>query len=237
MAESAAFVLVHSPLTGPDLWQPVAEALRARGAAAHIAALHDDGAPGEPFWARHARSAAQTVRALPAGGLALLVGHSGAGALLPLVREAAGWPVAGYLFVDAGLPFAGSRLEAIAAESAEFAAQLRVSLAAGERFPAWTDAQLSELLPDGARRGALLAGLRPRGLDFFAEPLPVPPHWPDAPCGYLYFSPPYAPALAAARARGWPARELSASHFHMLVDPDAVAEALLSLARALAGTE
>jgi hypothetical protein len=232
MAGGVSFVLVHSPLTGPDVWQPVAAALRGLGAPAQVAELREDGAAGEPYWARHARSAAAALQALPAGERAWLVGHSGAGALLPLVREAAGRPAAGYLFVDAGLPRAGSRLDAIAAESAEFAAQLRASLAAGERFPAWSDAQLAAIVPDAARRRELLAGVRPRGLDFFAEPMPVPAGWPDAPCAYLWFSEPYAPALAEARAHGWPARELPGGHFQMLVEAEVVARALLELARA-----
>lgn len=227
--DAATFVLVHSPLTGPNVWLPVAAALRGLGAWARVAELSEAGEAGEPFWSRHARSAAA---ALPEGGQAWLVGHSGAGTLLPLVREAAARPVAGYLFVDAGLPWAGSRLDAIAEESAEFAAQLRASLEAGERFPDWTDAQLAPLVPHAARRRALLAGLRPRGLDFFTEPLPLPAGWPDAPCGYLWFSAPYGPALAEARRRGWPARELTGGHFHMVVDEAAVAGALMELAQA-----
>jgi hypothetical protein len=130
---------------------------------------------------------------------------------------------------------AGSRLDAMAAEAPEFAAQLRAGLEGGEHFPAWTDAQLAEIVPDAVRRRALLVGLRPRGLDFFDEPLRVPPDWPDAPCGYLYFSPAYAPALAMARARGWPAAELPGGHFHMLVDAEAVGGALLALAQVLTG--
>jgi len=232
MAGGVSFVLVHSPLTGPDVWQPVAAALRGLGAPASVADLREEGAAGEPYRARHARSAAAALQALPAGERGWLVGHSGAGALLPLVREAAGRAVAGYLFVDAGLPRAGSRLDAMAEESAEFAAQLRASLAAGERFPAWSDAQLTPIVPDAGRRRVLLAGLRPRGLDFFTEPLPLPDGWPDAPCGYLWFSEPYRPALAEARMRGWPARELRGGHFHMLVDEEAVAHAVLELARA-----
>ncbi len=232
MAGGVSFVLVHSPLTGPDVWQPVAAVLRGLGAPASVAELREEGAAGEPYWARHARSAAAALQALPAGERAWLVGHSGAGALLPLVREAASRAVAGYLFVDAGLPRAGSRLEAMAEESAEFAAQLRASLAAGERFPAWSDAQLTPIVPDAGRRRALLAGVRPRGLDFFTEPLPLSGGWPDAPGGYLWFSEPYRPALAEAHTRGWPARELPGGHFHMLVDEGAVARALLELAEA-----
>lgn len=228
----AAFVLIHSPLTGPDVWQPVAAALHRLDAPAWVAEMDERGEAGEPFWSRHARSAAATLRALPPAERLWLVGHSGAGALLPLVREASGRPAAGYLFVDAGLPRAGSRLEAMANESPEFAAQLRASLTAGEQFPAWTDAQLLPIVPDAARRRGLLAGVRPRGLDFFAEPLPLPAGWPDAPCAYLWFSAAYTPALNEARARGWPARALPGGHFHMLVDADAVAGALLELARA-----
>ncbi|HEY7294017.1 MAG TPA: hypothetical protein VH916_03205, partial [Dehalococcoidia bacterium] len=88
MNGSISLLLIHSPLTGPDVWHPVAETLRAHGAVAHVAELREDGAPGEPFWARHARSVAEALRALPGGERPLLVGHSGAGALLPLVREA-----------------------------------------------------------------------------------------------------------------------------------------------------
>jgi hypothetical protein len=61
------------------------------------------------------------------------------------------------------------------------------------------------------------------------EPIPVFPGWPDAPCGYLRFRPGYAVPAAEAAARGWACREIDGGHFHMLVEPVAVADALLGL--------
>ncbi|MEP6468180.1 MAG: hypothetical protein ABJC24_00255 [Chloroflexota bacterium] len=82
-------------------------------------------------------------------------------------------PIAAYLFVDAGLPSGGnSRLEAIATEDPTSAAELGAALDAGRRFPAWTDDDLRQLVPEPDRRQALLIELRPRGRDYWTEELP-----------------------------------------------------------------
>jgi soluble lytic murein transglycosylase-like protein len=159
----------------------------------------------------------------------VLAGHSGAGALLPAIRQAIGRPVAGYIFVDAGIPIDGrSRLASFG--EGEAADEFRRFLAGGGRFPTWTAAELAEILPAAAVAAALAADLRPRGRPFWDEPIPVFKGWPDAPCGYLLFSDSYRSEAAQARAMGWPTRELPGGHFHMLVEPQAVAEALLDLA-------
>jgi hypothetical protein len=226
---------VHSPLVGPLTWSLVAEELRRRGVAALTPALVS---PREgsrrPFWQRHARAAAKALRASPPGAV-VLAGHSGAGPLLPAIRQEAGRPVAVYLFVDAGLPVDGqSRLEEV-----PFGAYLRALYARGERFPNWTDADLAALVPDPALRARLRVELRPQPWAFWQEPIPVFAGWLDAPCAYLRFAPnpayDAAAAAAAARARGWPCAELSGGHFHMLVDPVTVAEALIDLARRAGG--
>src|SRR5215208_4594361 len=126
---------------------------------------------------------AAVLQALPAGRQVVLVGHSGAGPLLPAMRELGGRDVAAYLFVDAGLPEdSRSRLDLLRAEMAE---QLVAHLEAGGRFPEWTDADLAEIVPDAARRRQLLAEMQPRDLPFWREPLPVFHGWPDAACAYL----------------------------------------------------
>ena len=76
----------------------------------------------------------------------------------------------------------------------------------------------------------LHADQRPRPLPFWEEPIPVFAGWPDAAGGYLLFTETYRASAERARAAGWPARELAGGHFHMLVEPEAVAEALLELA-------
>jgi pimeloyl-ACP methyl ester carboxylesterase len=223
------FVLIHSPLVGPETWQPVADALRARGVDALVPSLSDAGEPHQPYWRRHAGSAAAAIRALPEDRVIVLVAHSGAGALLPAIRTLAGRPAAAYLFVDAGIHADGrTRLETFGTPDDQRA--FRDFLEEGGRFPTWTDNDLRDIVPDAATRAALIAGLRPRGLDFFVEPIPVPPGWPDAPCAYLHFSPPDAAEAERARHAGWPVHEMPAGHFHMLVAPDAVAAALLTLA-------
>lgn len=163
----------------------------------------------------------------------VLVGHSGAGVLLPAASVAIGQPVAACLLVDAGLPTPGrSRLDAMADEGpggAAFARELARRLDGGGRYPEWTDADFTTLIPDAERRRHLLADLRPRGRDYWTEPLPVVPARSAIPFGYLHFSESYATAAAGARALGWPVRHLPAGHFHHLVDEVAVADALLGL--------
>jgi hypothetical protein len=184
-----------------------------------------------------ARTALQ-VRETVGSSATALDGHSGAGYLLPMLgaaRRAARAPVAGYVFLDAGLPPARptSRLDLLGAEAPELAAELGPHLEGGGVFPEWTDGDLRELVPDDALRAAVLAGLRRRGHDFFVEPLPVAPDWPDAPCGYLRLSPAYDAAARLAGHRGWPrvlgADDRPGGHFAMLADPQAVADDLLEL--------
>ncbi len=225
------FVLIHSPLVGPMTWEPVRVALRRRGVQAAAPALHDDPESDAPYWRQQVESVVEALRGAPAGQPLVLVGHSGAGALLPGLGAALGRPVAAYVFVDAGIHADGlSRLAMMEAEDAPFAGELRAQLEAGERYPEWTDAQLQEAIPDDERRAAVLAELRPRGLDFFSEPIPVPTGWPGARCAYLQFTSSYDVPAARARELGWPVQAIEGGHFLMLIDPETVADAILALA-------
>ncbi len=185
---------------------------------------------GVPDWQQHVDAVARGLERVPMERPLVLVGHSGAGLLLPAVQQVTARAVAGYMFVDAGIPRDGaSRLDFMEAESPEWAQQLRQLLVSGGRFPSWIDEDLRELIPDARLRPGLLAELRPRPLAFFAEPIPVFDGWPDAPCGYLQLSQAYDVPAAQARKAGWAYRKLDAGHFHMLVDPAAVANILIEL--------
>jgi hypothetical protein len=237
---NVSFGLIHSPLVGPRSWSPVAQELERRSFAVAVPALTDIADAGGPWWRQHADAAARGLATLPADQPTVLAGHSGAGPLLPAIGQALGRSVAVYLFVDAGIPRDGwSRLGLMGAEDPAFAAELGAQLAAGERFPTWSDADLRTVIPDPDPRRGLLAELRPRPLAFFTEPIPVPAGWPDAPCGYLRLSPAYAVPAEAARRAGWACREIEAGHFHPMVDPFVVTDALLDLvssARSPGGT-
>lgn len=224
------FILIHSPLVGPLTWALVGEELRQRGQEAIVPRLADSPEAHRPYWQQHAEAVARTVAGVPSEQSLTLVAHSGAGPLLPAIRQALSQPVAAYVFVDAGVPEASvSRLDARTAESPERAEPLRELLARDERFPNWREEDLREIVPDARLRQQLLAELNPRGHDFFEEPIPVFDGFPDAPCAYLQFSPPYAQAAAYARAHGWPCCKLEAGHFHMLVDHVTVTDTMLDL--------
>ena len=226
----AVVILIPSPLNGPLVWAPVSRALRARGIQTLVASLEDDPDDSAPYWVQHAASVARKLAHLPPAQRVILAGHSGTGPLLPAIGAFSPHPVGGYLFVDAGLPIPGeSRLQEIERIFPEVEAELRHRLEAGGRSPEWTDEQLREILPDEGLRRGILAELRPRGQAFFTQPFPSFGAWPDAPCGYIRFSAAYDELAAQARVQGWSYREFQAGHFHMAVDPDAVAAALADL--------
>jgi hypothetical protein len=229
-ANAPLFVLIHSPLVGPTTWEPVAVALRERGQEVVVPALWDNDTPEPPYWQQHAEAVARALGVVPAERPVVLAGHSGAGPLLPAIGVELAQPTAAYLFVDAGIPMLStSRLELMEWEASDWAAQFEQALRAGTLFPTWTDADLAEIVPDAGRRQALLDELHPRGLAFFTEPIPTPIVWPGPPCAYLQFSAAYDVPAGWAREAGWPFRHLEAGHFHMLVDPEAVATAMLEL--------
>lgn len=105
-------VLVHSPIVGPDTWEPVAAALREAGHAVAVPELRDE---TRPYWGAHVASAVAGVIRGGVTGPVVLVAHSGAGRLLAHIGgklEEHGVRVACYLFVDADLPTDGeSRLQ------------------------------------------------------------------------------------------------------------------------------
>ena len=226
-------VLVPSPLVGPGSWTHLQQALAQLGWDAIVSVDLPDSATPMACWQRTVGGVERTLREVQADRAVVLVGYSGAGALLPAIGRAINQKVAAYLFLDAGLPAGGrSRLETMAAEGpdgAAFAIELASTLEAGHRYPEWTDEDLAPLVPDPERRRQLLAEVQPRSRDFWTEPLPIVEPWPDAPCGFMQFSEGYQFAADEARSLGWPVRHVPGSHFHHLVDEHAVAKALRAL--------
>ncbi|GAA4630228.1 hypothetical protein GCM10023196_054710 [Actinoallomurus vinaceus] len=209
-------VLLHSPLTTASAWGSLPDVLGAYDVV--VPEITDDDRP--PYASRYVARAALEITAAGARPPVVLVGHSGAGPLLPPIgaaQRAAHRLVGGYVFVDAELPppAGTSRLD----QATAFAPDVAEFLRSGGRFPDWEP-------PAGVT-------LRPRGEDFFAEELPMPQDWPDAPCGYLRTSAAYDGQAAQARLRGWTVAVNDAGHFAAVADPLATARALTELIEAL----
>lgn len=231
MAPSVA--LIHSPLTSAAVWGSTPDALRALGVRVAVPEVLDDDEP--PYASHFVARVAQQLQLDAEGEHLVLVGQGGAGPLLPQIafaRQSSGTPVAGYVFVDAVLPRTlktATRLELVEADDPVAGVELSQHLAGGHRYPEWTDGELADTVTDAADRALLLAGLRPRSLDFFTEPLPVPEDWPDAPCSYLQLSDAGTTAARTAELRSWTVRRIDAHHFWALTHPEAFAATLQTL--------
>lgn len=222
------FVLVHSPLVGPETWQPVGAALRARGHSAVVPSLtHVLDGPA-PYYPAVANAVAQAVADLDEP--VVLVAHSGAGALLPAVGDAVATPVTAAVFVDAGLPHPGQSWFDTAPP--ELVDQLR-GLARDGMLPPWHEwfppEEIAELLPDAVARDAVVGELRPIPVAFFDEPAPESAGWPPPRCAYVLLSDAYADAARAAAGHGWPVARHPSDHLAIHTDPEGVTEQLLTL--------
>jgi pimeloyl-ACP methyl ester carboxylesterase len=224
-----ALVLVHSLLLGPRTWAPVAARLTASGTAAVVPSLLGVSDADPPFWPHVAEAVADAVSHLPANQPVLLVAHSNAGLLLPVIVHAAPRPVAGCVFVDATLP---SRTGPTPAATSERLAFLR-SKATGGRLPEWTawwdEHDIARLFPDPQTRSRISAEQPRLPLSYYEQQIPVPDGWDDRPCGYLLFGPPYDRWAQQARERGWDVDHVPGGHLHQLVDPDAVTTRILAM--------
>jgi hypothetical protein len=227
MDDVATLALIHSPLTTAVAWGTLADELRALGHAVVVPEVVDDDEP--PYASRFIARVAQQLQLDAPGQPVVLIGHGAAGPLLPQIgfaRHSAGAPVAGYVFLDAMLPRtlrAATRLELLELDDPVLAAQLAQHLADGGRFPEWTDHELAEWIGDAGDRAVLLAGLRPRRLGFFTEPLPVPEDWPDAPCAYVRLSQSSDGAARTAELRGWRVERIDEHHFRAMSNPTELA--------------
>ncbi|GGS39431.1 MULTISPECIES: alpha/beta fold hydrolase [Actinokineospora] len=220
-------VLVHSPFLGPASLRPLADALAALG---HPAVLPDlrPSVVTPPVHQRLIGAFADVMSdALPLGPVAL-VGHSGAGPLLPAFAEEiddAGGQVRGLVYLDAGLPTPGRSWRDTV--PAELYARFR-SVSPDGLLPRWPD-WFPEITVDPA-----IAEEAPEvPIAFLKEPRPSV-DW-EGPSGYVLLSPAYADDLADARARGWPTRALDLHHLAAATDPEPTAAAVLEVLLATAG--
>lgn len=225
MVDAWRVLLLHSPLVGPSSLAPLAEALSARG--------HEVVLPDLTAVADHPRPAWVVDAALAAaedGTVDLVVPHSGAGAVAPLV--AAGARARGLVFLDAVLPDPDAPEHH--ADAAQLAALDEHVAADGRLSPWlswWPDDLVATLLPDPEQRARVAADCPPVPRAFYDRPVRLPGRWP--PAGYVALGGAYVDEVARAGSRGWPCRSLGLHHLATVTAPDTVADAVEDVARAL----
>ncbi|HLM28286.1 MAG TPA: hypothetical protein VK360_00060 [Acidimicrobiales bacterium] len=218
------FLLVHSPLVGPTTWRWVAAALSEAGHDAIVPDLRSSAVTGRP------RSFVdEAVSSTPSDWFKpVVVGHSGAGFLVPSIVERL--DAAHAVFVDAGLPPDDSPATA----GADIVDRLRV-LAVDGTLPKWStwwgpDA-MRALIPDDTRRAQVDAELPEVPIAFYELTVELPTDWPRRSSSFLLLSEAYRADADRARSLGWSLTERLGGHLDIVSAPEAVAPLIVDLAR------
>lgn len=223
-------VLLHSPLVGPSTWSPVAERLRSAGRQVVVPSLLAVGEGGPPYWPRVVEAVSAGLAGTDPGEPLVLVAHSNAGLFVPVLTRDLGRQVAGVVFADATIPGSAGSQPVVEDGLLPF---LRGRVGPDRRLPRWTEwwgeQETAGMFPDRRTRQLLTAEQPRLPLAYFLDHVPLPGGWADRTCSYLRFSPGCAPEAEKARRLGWPSLEISGDHLHQVVDPDAVARALIDL--------
>jgi hypothetical protein len=204
------FLLVHSPVVGPSTWRWVADALKEAGHEAIVPNLVAAAETGDP-----ARFVEAAAGAKEFDEPVVLVGHSGAGAVLPSIAEGlASWPHS-IVFVDAGVP----PCEGVFTAGGEFLATLQ-GLATNGILPKWSrwwdDGVLEAIIHDEHRRRDIAVELPEVPLRLLAA--------------YVLLSEGYQSDADRASLLGWPVRERPGEHLDIVNEGPAIAHMLIDLA-------
>jgi pimeloyl-ACP methyl ester carboxylesterase len=215
-----AFVLIPSPLLGPATWEPTARAIERRGRRVRTPSLESVARSAPPYWPAGVDAIVRSAGSEPV----VLVPHSNSGLYVPAVIDALGDQVRGAVFVDAALPGVGYYAQR------DFLDKLA---GADGRLPRWTawwdEADVAELFPDGEVRARIEAEQARMPLSYYDHVPPAPEGWQRPPCAYVWFAAPYDIGAERATDWGWPTRHVPGGHLHMVVDPEAVATAVLEM--------
>ena len=203
-------LLVHSPLVGPSSMRHLADELAAAGWAVTVPDLRDAAITPAAFVDRAIESTASAD---------VVIGHSGAGAMLPLVAAAFDATAA---FVDAIVP--GREGHEPSPGFQALIDDLRVfdgSLPPWHEW--WPAATLERLVPDAALRAQLIDEIPRVPRSFYDHRVVLPPEWWTRPAVYLQLSPAYDDDRARAESYGWPTASLDGQHLDLVTRPADVA--------------
>lgn len=218
---SLTVVAVHSPLVGPITVRPLAAALDARGWSTRVPDLRPALADRtRPFWRAYVDGATTSAADI-------VVGHSGAGAYLPLIADRLDARAVAY--VDAVVPGDGSAFE----PSSDLIRFLDERTDANGLLPPWPEwwppSVMTDLVPELALRQRIVADAPRVPRRIYDEAVPLPDEWWRRPAVYLQLSEAYDAHGARAGRYRWPTQRLLGGHLDLATQPDSTASGIAEL--------
>lgn len=208
-------LILPSPLLPSSVYRPLADALAAAGSRVELASVPKD--PSAPALVEQWRA--------QASGFDVLLPHSNAGLLAPLVAGEGQRIV----FMDASLPpmsgsfpMADGRLTAMLDGLTDKKGRLQP----WTRW--WPRSAFDEIIPEKLFR-KIDRACPQLPASYFEARLTVPDDWAEGPHAYLAFGLAYADEFEAAREWGWARKAMQGAHLHFLVRPDEVAREAMAL--------
>ncbi|WP_285747177.1 hypothetical protein [Lentzea sp. NBRC 105346] len=217
-------VLLHSPFLGPASLRPLADALAARGWPVLLMDLQMT-VNEPPVHQRLIGAFADALEDSMVTDDIVLVGHSGAGPLLPGFADALESPVSGIVYLDSDLPTPGRAWRDTVDPSLVSEIKSRVRAGKLPRWDLWFSPDpLSSLVFDAVLREEIRDEIPEVSWEFLKEQRPAVA-W-LGPSGYVQLSDAYSVAADEAEQRGWPVKRMSSHHLAAATDPVTVADAL-----------
>jgi hypothetical protein len=217
--EMARLVLVPSPFVGAASWEATAEILP-------DAIVADYGGVSAPDWYE---GVARRVAAQSDDRPWIAVLHSGAGGFAPALASAS-TDLAGFIFVDAVLPYPG---RSCLSTAPPVQVEHLKSLTTDGLLAPWNEWFRSDpvprLVPDREAREAFIRNLPRVPFAFLEAVSPAQPEWEQVPAAYVQLSKVYDETATKAEKRGWTVRRARLHHLAIVSDPAAVADLLRDL--------
>ena len=210
-------LLVHSPLVGPSSMRQLADQLVVAGWTVTVPDLRT-GITSPDDFTQLAASAAHEVD--------VVIAHSGAGAMLPVIANEIR---AAAIYVDAIVPGPTGH-----SPSAGFLALLDDLPGQVGLLPPWHEwwptSTMERLLPDPAQRETTTSDVPRVPRSFYDHAVSLPDEWWTAVAAYLQLSPAYDEDRARAESYGWPTASLDGQHLDLVTRPAEVAALVRHLA-------
>lgn len=219
-------LLVHAPLVGPSTWWWVAEELETLGVDVVVPSLHVEASAVDPLDLLVDHAASEVT-----SDDVVLVGHSGAGVLLPFIAEATSLQRARLVFVDSGLPPLEGPVDLAPDEFRRFLrrhADENGLLAPWHTW--WGEAGMSQLVEDEDRRDLVLRDIQRVPFSYYDSAPVVPASWSERMAGYVILSEAYRASANQAEELGSTVVEMPGTHLEMVNRPYDVARAILQVA-------